>query len=206
MAEASAATPTSSVGKQPAAKDKECPFCHQPFTSSSLGRHLDLYIKEKNPKPPDNVHDIEEIRKIRGTITRRQARSSLKHNDDSTPSSSKATPLREQGSPSVQKSFPAANNLNAEDGPSKLYWNQPHWQATGVINDLPPISREDQIPLVRRRTPSRGSSIKEDLTRRQRGLDERDRGQAAELALKEVLENVRSARYIHPLIALIYYG
>ena len=30
-----------------APKDRNCPFCNQAFTSSSLGRHLDLYIKPK---------------------------------------------------------------------------------------------------------------------------------------------------------------
>jgi hypothetical protein len=30
-----------------APKDRSCPFCGQRFTSSSLGRHLDLYIKPK---------------------------------------------------------------------------------------------------------------------------------------------------------------
>lgn len=61
-----------------ASKDRKCPFCHQPFTSSSLGRHLDLYIKPKNPKPPDGIHDVGEIRKMRGNITRRQPRSGAK--------------------------------------------------------------------------------------------------------------------------------
>lgn len=58
------------------AKDRACPYCQQAFTSSSLGRHLDLYIKSKNPKPPDGVHDVDEIRRIRGNITRRQPRNS----------------------------------------------------------------------------------------------------------------------------------
>lgn len=30
-----------------ASKDRKCEFCNQAFTSSSLGRHLDLYIKPK---------------------------------------------------------------------------------------------------------------------------------------------------------------
>ncbi|KAG8629263.1 hypothetical protein KVT40_003128 [Elsinoe batatas] len=64
-----------------APKDKECPFCHQPFTSSSLGRHLDLYIKPKNPKPPDGIHNLARIRELRGKITRRQPRNSLKKQD-----------------------------------------------------------------------------------------------------------------------------
>ncbi|KAJ4393444.1 hypothetical protein N0V93_002654 [Gnomoniopsis smithogilvyi] len=61
-------------GTNKAPKDKCCPYCGQAFTSSSLGRHLDLYIKEKNPKAPDGIHNVEEIRKLRGSITRRQPR------------------------------------------------------------------------------------------------------------------------------------
>lgn len=34
-----------------APKDRNCPFCNQAFTSSSLGRHLDLYIKPKVSVP-----------------------------------------------------------------------------------------------------------------------------------------------------------
>lgn len=189
---AESATPNSTVGKHPSTKDKRCPFCHQTFTSSSLGRHLDLYIREKNAKPPDDVHDVEEIRKIRAGITRRQARSSTKR-DASTPSSTKATPQREQQSPPSHKIH---TDATTDDGRIvKTYWNTANWQATGVINDLPPTPREDQVAQFQRRTISRRASVKEDLTRRQTGLDERDRGQAAELALKEVLESLKAARY-----------
>lgn len=57
-------------GAAKSAKDRACPFCGQAFTSSSLGRHLDLYIKPKNPKPADGVHDVDEIRKLRGSTLR----------------------------------------------------------------------------------------------------------------------------------------
>ena len=49
-------------GATKSTKDRACPFCGQAFTSSSLGRHLDLYIKPKNPNPADGVHDVDEIR------------------------------------------------------------------------------------------------------------------------------------------------
>ena len=195
---ADSATPGSSSGKHASIKDKQCPFCQQPFTSSSLGRHLDLFIREKNAKPPDDVHDVEEIRKIRGSITRRQARSSTKR-DGSTSSSTKVTPpIREQRSPSVQKgSFPKGGYRAAmnENEAIRTYWNTANWQATGVINDLPPEPREDHATQVQKRTPSRRESVKEEITRRQIGLEERDRGRAAELALKEVLESVKAAKY-----------
>lgn len=93
-----------------APKDKECPFCHQPFTSSSLGRHLDLYIKPKNPKPPDGVHNVQKIRELRGKITRRQPRNSLKKQDsDGTPerrSSLEATRDARDTQPSAEPARP----------------------------------------------------------------------------------------------------
>ncbi|KAF1911931.1 hypothetical protein BDU57DRAFT_542548 [Ampelomyces quisqualis] len=74
-------TPRSTTTETPpllkAAKDKTCPFCGQAFTSSSLGRHLDLYIRPKNPKPADGIHVVDEIRRLRGGITRRQAKSGV---------------------------------------------------------------------------------------------------------------------------------
>jgi len=81
-------------GKAGAPKDKQCPFCNQPFTSSSLGRHLDLYIKEKNPKPADGIHHVDEIRKLRGGITRRQPRNSSSKREDSTPVGTPGPPGR----------------------------------------------------------------------------------------------------------------
>lgn len=200
MADGSAATPGSSTGKMSTVKDKQCPFCHQPFTSSSLGRHLDLYIKEKNAKPPDDVHDVEEIRKMRGGITRRQARNSSGKRESSTTSSPKARPFRDQRSPSVQKGYALAGQ--SEGLSTKTFLNHPNWQTTGVINDLPPTSRNGNgsLSFVRGLTPSRGSSAKEHMTRKQEIMEERDRGLAAELALKEVLESVKAAKYV--IIAL----
>lgn len=90
--------------KPSASKDRNCPYCNQAFTSSSLGRHLDLYIKEKNPKPPDGLHDVGAIRKMRGTITRRQPRGSLASRRDS---SNPATPT------AVSRRSPASDASSA---------------------------------------------------------------------------------------------
>ena len=190
MADGSAATPGSSASKTPAAKDRECPYCHQAFTSSSLGRHLDLYIKDKNAKPPDDLHDIEEIRRMRGNVTRRQARSSAGKRDGST-ASSKLTPFRDQRSPSTQG---AHANIHSLDGaPIRTYLNRMNWQSTGVINDLPPVPREGESPFGRR--PSRGTSVKEEIIHKQNALEDRERARAAELALQEVLGSVKAAKY-----------
>ena len=196
MADGSAATPGSSTGKTPAVKDKECPYCHQAFTSSSLGRHLDLYIKDKNAKPPDDLHNVDEIRRIRGNVTRRQARASARRRDDSI-ASSKLTPFRDQRSPSTQGGF--ANVQHADGAPVRTVLNRLNWQSTGVINDLPPVLREDESPFGRRH--SRGISVKEDIIHKQNALEERERARAAELALQEVLGSVKAAKYVEVQLA-----
>ena len=198
------ATPGSTVdsgglAKTPAAKDRTCPFCNAPFTSSSLGRHLALYIKDKNPKPPDDVHDVDEIRKLRGNVTRRQARTSSSKREGSTPSSSKPTPIRDQRSPSTPAFYPNINHTDS--GPLRTTLNRPSWQATGVINNLPPVNREalnrEAVSTYnKKRNPARRVSVKEVVTSKQDALEERDRGRAAELALREVLGSVRAATYV----------
>lgn len=74
--DANSSTPSSSSKPASVRKDRLCPFCKQVFTSSSLGRHLDFFIRDKRPKLPDGVHDVDQIRKMRGAITRRHARTS----------------------------------------------------------------------------------------------------------------------------------
>jgi len=191
MADGSAATPGSSTSKPPATKDKACPYCHQQFTSSSLGRHLDLYIKDKNAKPPDDVHNVEEIKRMRGNVTRRQARTSSGKREGSTPSSSKPTPFRDQRSPSIQGGYATAGHANDER--IRTFLNKATWHQTGVINDLPAVS--DETPYLRRQSPSRRVSTREEITHKQNAMEERDRARAAELALHEVLESVKAAKY-----------
>ena len=191
MADASASTPASTTSKTPAIKDRECQYCHQAFTSSSLGRHLDLYIKSKNAKPPDDLHDVEEIRRLRGSVTRRQARTSSGKREGSTPSSSKPTPLRDQRSPSATGVFPINHSQHSDGGPIRTYLNKPNWQSTGVINDIDPAIYH------RIQSPSRRASIKAEIEHKQHMLEERDRARAAELALNEVLESVKFAKYVH---------
>ena len=191
MAEALPATPGSNPDTTKTPKDKNCPFCHAPFTSSSLGRHLDLYIKEKNAKPPDNIHDVDEIRRLRGNVTRRQARTSSAKRDGSTPSSAKATPMPDQSSPPSAVHY--SNVGHQEGAPVRVNLNRPSWQATGVINDLPPVIRESPS-YPKPRNIVRRTSTKEEIARKQDALDEKERGRAAELALKEVLESVKAAK------------
>ncbi|KAI9818940.1 MAG: hypothetical protein M1827_007762 [Pycnora praestabilis] len=207
MAEQSSATPNSATesgtpGKLPATKDKQCPYCGQPFTSSSLGRHLDLYIKEKNPKPPDGIHNIDEIRKSRGGITRRQARNSsvgTKRENSMTPaaatSTSRAHSIDEQRSPSIGR--PSVEHK------VRTRFNEANWQATGVINHIPPAQRDngrDPPPRFEgRRESNRRWQAKSGWEQKQKMGEERDEARAAELALREVLGSIKAASARTPL-------
>lgn len=71
--------------------------------------------------------------------------------------------------------------------------NKPGWEATGVMNDLPP--RLEPRPTERKDVPKR-DQMKADLDQRQRLADELDTGRAAQLALKEILDTVRNAEYV----------
>jgi hypothetical protein len=203
--------------KTGAPKDKACPFCRQPFTSSSLGRHLDLYIKEKNPKPPDGVHDVEEIRKLRGGITRRQPRNSTSKRDGS------STPA---GTPSVQdRRSPRPESVSGNRSPSlrrddsgpveRLAYigkmphyvvNKPTWEATGVMNIIPPTRNGDSVRSwdgeerdakrldSRNRSVSKQMLAKTTFEQKQKMIDALDNAKAAELALRELLGSIRAAK------------
>lgn len=174
-------------------KDRTCPFCNTKFTSSSLGRHLDLYIKERNPKAPDGIHIVEEIRKLRGNVTRRQAKLSSSKRDGSTPTSSNPNSLRGQRSPSASASSLPKPQRNG--GSVNLKLNQPNWTNTGVINDIPLASEDVIDEQGKRRSSTRNVSVKEGLHRKHLLLDEKDRARATELALRDVLRNIKAAKY-----------
>lgn len=125
MAEAS----VSSENMTKAPKDKNCPFCGQAFTSSSLGRHLDLYIKDKNPKPSDGIHNVDEIRKLRGSITRRQPRGSSRR-DTSTP----------RGTPNASRRSPVTSDLESSIATSPALESD-GFSALDVTKGLTPYAR-----------------------------------------------------------------
>lgn len=193
-----------------ASKDKACPFCGQSFTSSSLGRHLDLYIKPKNPKPADGIHDVEKIKLIRGGITRRQPRSSLKAKNDRDDASERQTPTASsvekrwdgKASMSGPTDSPSWNRRNMSGGHDaragdrmKVTFNAANWQATGVINDIPSNAHAEQIS-----TPaSYGTQHGEDASNTQIesiGPEADEVGKAAQLALREVLDSLEAARLV----------
>lgn len=194
-----------------AVKDKNCPFCGQAFTSSSLGRHLDLYIKEKNPKQPDGVHDVAEIRKLRGNITRRQPRGSLARRATSTPTGTRAasvagrSPVSDDGDSSAFRT-PAARKDSAqgEEPAASRYPFITPWEATGVINDIPKngeLRRADSegsawpSNLQPQRAVSRQMQ-KAQFDMKQKVQDALDTARAAELALREIMGSWRAAKYV----------
>jgi hypothetical protein len=199
-----------------ASKDKACPFCHQHFTSSSLGRHLDLYIKEKNPKPADGIHDVDEIRKLRGGITRRQPRNSTSRREDSTPVGtpgaqdrrSPAPPESERGgnrSPSLRRESIDPDFPNYRGKPEVIL-NKPSWQSTGVMNHIPAATRNgnnwdgDDHRDTGRRVESRNRSVskhmlaKTTFEQKEKMIEALDNAKAAELALREMLGSIRAAK------------
>lgn len=194
-------------------KDKQCPFCHQNFTSSSLGRHLDLYIKEKNPKPADGIHDVEEIRKMRGGITRRQPRSSTSKREDSTPAGTPGAQDRRSTGPEMEGRGNRSPSLRTEPldlarYPGKPKWllNKGTWETTGVMNSIPvprngemvrSRDRDDIGPRMesRSRSVSKQMLAKTTFEQKQKMIDALDNAKAAELALREMLGAFRAAKY-----------
>lgn len=198
-------------------KDKACPFCHQQFTSSSLGRHLDLYIKEKNPKPADGLHDIEEIRKMRGSITRRQPRNSITKREHSI-----GTPgIKERRSPrpdleQEKNSSPSTKRFDLKGKPhvdhrinnAKIgtFKNGTSWEGPGALNnnsaqwvsDARSWDGEDRDstrrPITQSRSVSRKIIAKTSFEQKQKMIDALDSAKAAELALRELVGSLRAAK------------
>ena len=204
---------TTTPRRPPAEKDHECPFCYTKFTSSSLGRHLDLYIKPQNAKAPDGVHDIEKIKNLRGSVTRRQVRNS-----------SGNKPLKRDGSPlsaplSSRRQSPAADVASGEGRSPVQVWsggagleeahgeengrrrpitmqiNKLTWEATGVMNDIP-AERKDRLPTTSPKqitvAPPHGV-LGQGQDPDHAPSEDTKRAIAAERALKEVLDSVRAA-------------
>ncbi|RAQ99509.1 P-loop containing nucleoside triphosphate hydrolase protein [Stemphylium lycopersici] len=185
----SSSTPRSTAEPQlKAAKDKNCPFCGQAFTSSSLGRHLDLYIRAKNPKAPDGVHNVDEIRKLRGGITRRQAKGSVStpRRDDSgtsTPANKKRI-ASEDSSMLVQS--PEEDDEPLEVGKTRGQFKDVSW---GGGHRPSRLATKTPDP---RRDASR-QTRKADLDQRQKTSEEIEIANATEMALRELLKSVREA-------------
>ncbi|KAJ5479040.1 hypothetical protein N7530_004549 [Penicillium desertorum] len=163
-------------------KDRKCQYCQQAFTSSSLGRHLDQFLFKKKP---DGIHDVEEIRRIRSGITRRQARTSTGKNEGS--------PDRVQKKSTSELFTAADSGSRSHDAPVRMMFNTPTWHATGVINDIPNPSRVPDGPRI---TPSQSRTTPlqlPDYASRGASSSSPDTMRALELALREVLDNIKAA-------------
>jgi hypothetical protein len=197
---AEATTTTSDTGtpgpKYPAPKDKVCQFCGVAFTSSSLGRHLDQFIKDKKPKAPDDVHDVDEIRRLRGNITRRQPRNSLRSGGEaSTPvatptavssfkeprSSRDHSSLR---SPSSSRDTSSANHLGIPDRESTAAPNE--------ANRSNEVNGDGKRPGQQRSASRQAQKAQFDT--RTKLAEAMDTAKAAELALRELVGSFRAAK------------
>ena len=205
MAEPEALTPASSHddhndgtedghSKPHAAKDRECQFCHQKFTSSSLGRHLDQFLHKKKP---DGVHNVDEIRRLRGGITRRIARNSSKNEqDESRTSNASPAPTHESPAGAVVDTL----NVQPVNGLGTKF-NSMNWHSTGVINNLKDIPAMPTTlaspvgtPISAKRNYSTFAGMDQSTTRPSGVDNEKDNTiRALELSLREVLESVHAA-------------
>lgn len=191
MGEADMDTPRS-TGEAPllkAAKDKNCPFCGQAFTSSSLGRHLDLYIRAKNPKAADGIHVVDEIRKLRGGITRRQAKGSISKKEDG------ASVRGERRHSAHSGHSKHREHRVGSEGSSTLVPSPAHepddddldaGKTRGAFHDVSWGSSSSSRQAAR-------AQRKLELDQRQRHGDAHETARAAELALRELLKSVREA-------------
>lgn len=165
----------------PTLKDRKCLYCQQAFTSSSLGRHLDQFLFKKKP---DGIHDVEEIRRIRSGITRRQARTSSGKHD---------SPDRAQKKGPPDPYTAVEPGTKTRDTPVRMMFNTPTWHATGVINDIPNPSRASDGPRLASSQPRPGPVQLPDYASRGANANNPDTMRALELALREVLDNIKAA-------------
>lgn len=202
MGEPETSTPQSNAEPQlKAAKDKNCPFCGQAFTSSSLGRHLDLYIRPKNPKAPDGIHIVDEIRKMRGGITRRQAKGSMSgtRRDDSGTS----TPANKKRSVTSEDSM-LAESAEEDNDDDHLDVHRTRQQfkdvSWGSNNNSSGSSGRHPSRLVTKTPDMRRDASRQlqkaDLDQRYKTAEEVETASATEMALRELLKSVREARYV----------
>jgi hypothetical protein len=202
-------------------KDRACPFCKQVFTSSSLGRHLDFFIRDKRPKLPDGVHDVDKIRQLRGTITRRHARISGAKKEHLPEDRSTSTPARSEGIVEAtmaheESKIPSVAEVQHAQQPLPSSHASPRPRVP-IAQPPPPAPQSiEQLPVVRSEPPTMASwtatgvinGLGTGSARFPRILprpdqqhpravgqdgDEYDNAHAAELALREVLDTIKRA-------------
>ena len=102
--------------------------------------------------------------------------------------------MRDHDSPSAALHHSA---LPINDGKVITHMNAANWQATGVINGLPPISRDPTSHLSTRADGPK-TTTKLDIAMKEAAVAERDRAHAVDLALREIIGTVRAAKCDRP--------
>jgi hypothetical protein len=77
-----------------------------------------------------------------------------------------------------------------------MMFNTPTWHATGVINDIPNPNRVPDGPRIAPSQSRAGSLQLPDYASRGAGSSKPDTMRALELALREVLDNIKAATYV----------
>lgn len=184
----SATAGTNKNAKTRPVKDKRCLFCGQEFTASSLGRHYDTFITRDRV---DGVHDLEEIRRIRSSVTRRTVKpnvvSGTSTKDEVRDSTEPPGTAEQKAAGASAQAYPKVvppTKLNPTSGKQgyRVILNQPSWEATGVINDIPkPVQSQ------------RKSSVSGYELGKLKSNADQETVRALELALREVLDSVKAA-------------
>lgn len=185
-----------------APKDKSCPYCHQPFTSSSLGRHLDLYIKERNPKAPDGIHNVDEIRKIRCGVTRRHPRRSLAPRDTSTSVGTPTAASRKSPTSDYAESWAVKSPVSQKEGRVvEGTGRRALPQGRGITASLADGAKSDDgegagegSRPVRKGVVSNRQALKQQHEARRRYQHALDTARASELALREIIGSLRATK------------
>ena len=191
-----------STAHVPAEKDRKCPYCHVGFTSSSLGRHLDLYIKPKNAKAADGIHNVAEIQRLRGSVTRRRVRntsglqSAKRGGSPLSISAQSSSNVTNEGPPSVPPFPMTMTESYGAAGSKKMVisnLNRLTWEVTGVMNDIPSDRRsEPPTPPLKARSEL-CVSVMPIRPGQHEFCKEAHQETTAEMALKEVLSSVQAA-------------
>lgn len=156
---------------------------------------------------------MEEIRKLRGNITRRQPRGSTDRREGSTPAdtpgvngrrSADVESMRGGRSPSPRADSIGPSGLVA-NGKPRVILNRASWEATGVINNIPAArsadikgwtgeSKGERHGEGRSRSVSRRLQVKSNYDQKQKLTEALDNSRAAQLALRELLGSLRAAK------------
>lgn len=153
-------------------------------------------------KKPDGVHNVQEIRELRRSITRRTAKGSgnAKQDREGSHCTPQTTSPVNYNSPVGE--IPVDINATPVEG-LRFQLNTPNWQSTGVINDLPAPSTvssglENPTPTTGKRIYSsiETAAAKDIVGLRSDLGNEKDTVRALELALREVLDRIQAARYV----------